>query len=122
MANDDSIRCAVLTAEMRNDRGKFVLDAVDVFIVRPDGRALQATRFTKGWGIAVADDGKIINLMAARRGSKHDRPIPKSFLGRMFAGREWFSWREAEEIMKQFLLTTTYPAGAAWVGNEGASK
>lgn len=120
-ANDDTIRCAILTAEMRNNKGDYAWTAADVLIVRADGRALEATRMPKGWTFAISDDGRIIDRVAARHGSKHDRPVPASYFARMFAGREYFGWQEAEEIMQQFLSSTTDPASVSWVGKEGAS-
>ena len=120
-ANEDTIRCAILTAEMRNDKGGYAQAAAAMLIVRADGRALEATRMRKGWILAISDDGRIINRAAARHGSKYDRPAPTSFFARMLAGREWFGWQEAEEVMKQFLVTTTYPAAVSWVGKEASS-
>lgn len=119
-ASAESIRCAILTAEMRNHKGDFIQDAVDVLVIRADGRALEATRAHKGWTLAISDDGRIISRMAARHGSKYDRPVPTSYLARMFAGREWFGWQEAEEVMKQFLVTTNYPASVSWVGKDAS--
>ncbi|WP_423602374.1 hypothetical protein [Sphingomonas sp. MS122] len=120
-ANDDTIRCAILAGEMRNHKGDYVQAAADVFLFREDGRAFEAVRMDKGWALSISDDGRIISRMAARHGSKYDRPISKSYFARMFAGREYFSWQEAEEIMRQFLSSATHPASVSWVGKEGAS-
>lgn len=120
-ANDDTIRCAILTAEMRNPKGDYAQAGTGVLIVRVDNRTLQALRMRKGWALSISDDGRIISRMAVRHGSKYDRPVSKSYFARMFAGREYFSWQEAEEIMQQFLSSTTYPASVSWVGKAGAS-
>lgn len=120
-ANHDTIRCAILTAEMRDHKGGYAQAVVDVLIIKADSRALQAARLDKGWTLSISDDGSIISRIAARHGSKHDRPVPTSYFGRMFAGREYFSWQEAEEIMQQFLSSKTDPASVSWVGKERAS-
>lgn len=115
-ATSDSIRCAILTAEGRDDKGRYKDDVSDVLVFAKDGRALEAVRWTKGWTISLSYDGKSIDRIAARHGSRHDRPTPASFFGRMFAGKELFSWQETEDIMKQFVTSPGNPASVAWVG------
>ena len=115
-ANDVSIRCAILTAERRDHKGRYSNTANDVIVFAADGRALQAVRWGKGWIITLSHDGKTIHRVAARHGSKHDRPTPTSFFGRVFAGKEMFSWQETEDIMKQFVTSPGDPASVSWVG------
>ena len=115
-ANDISIRCAILTAERRDPKGRYRDLANDVIVYAADGRALQTMRLNKGWAISLSHDGKIIDRVAARHGSKHDRPRPASYLGRIFAGKEMFSWQETENIMKQFVTSPGDPASVSWVG------
>jgi hypothetical protein len=115
-ATDDSIRCAILTAERRNHKGQYWDVVGDVLVVATDGRGLQAVRWAKGWTISLSHDGKIIDKVAARRGSKHDRPVPSFFFARLFAGKELFSWQETEDIMKQFVRSPGDPASVSWVG------
>ena len=115
-ADDVSIRCAILTAERRDHKGRYSNIANDIIVFAADGRALQATRWDKGWMITLSHDGKTIHRVAARHGSKHDRPTPASFFGRVFAGKEMFSWQETEDIMKQFVTLPGDPASVSWVG------
>lgn len=115
-ASDDNIRCAILTAERRDHKGRYREVVGDVLVVAADGRALEATRWAKGWTMSLSHDGKIIDRVAARPGSKYDSPIPSSFLGRLFAGKEFFSWQETENIMKQFVTSPSDPASISWVG------
>lgn len=115
-ASDDSIHCAILTAERRDHKGRYSDVVGDVIVVAADGRALEAMRWAKGWTISLSHDGKIIDKVAARPGSKYDNPIPLSFFGRLFAGKEFFSWQETENIMKQFVSSPSDPASVSWVG------
>jgi hypothetical protein len=117
-ATDDSIRCAILTAERRDHKGRYKDEVGDVLIVAADGRALQATRWARGWMLSLSHDGHKIDRIAARHGSKHDRPVPSSFLGRIIAGKELFSWEETEDIMKQFVTSPSDPATVSWVGEQ----
>jgi hypothetical protein len=117
-ATADCIRCAILTAERRDDKGRYADVACDVVVFAIDGRALEAMRWNDGWSIRLSHDGKIIDRVAARHGSKYDRPAPASFFGRVFAGAELFSWQETEDIMKQFVASPGDPASVSWVGKQ----
>jgi len=115
-ATDDCIRCAILTAERRDNKGRYTDIACDVVVFARDGRALEAMRWNDGWSIRLSHDGKIIDRVAARHGSEHDRPTPASFFARIFAGKELFSWQETEDIMKQFVTSLGDPTSVSWVG------
>jgi hypothetical protein len=115
-ATDDCIRCAILTAERRDHKGRYTDNFSDIVVRAMDGRALEALRWDKGWTIRLSYDGRIIDRIAARHGSKYDRPVPASFFGRRFAGTEKFSWQEIEDIMKQFVTSPGDPASVSWVG------
>jgi hypothetical protein len=115
-ANDDCIRCAILTGERRDSKGRYADSVSSVIVVAMDGRALEAVRWNNGWMITLSHDGRTVHRVAARHGSKHDRPTPASFLGRVFAGKEMFSWQETEDIMKQFVTSPGDPASVSWVG------
>lgn len=114
-ATDDTLRCAMLSAEMRDDKGRFKLLAADILVCAADGRALEAVRTDKGWVIRLSEDGHSISAVAAKHGSRHDHPIPASVFGKMLNGFERFNWQETEDLLKQFLLSPTDPASVAWV-------
>ena len=115
-ATDDCIRCAILTAERRDHKGRYTDNVGEVIVRAADGRALEAVRWDSGWSIRLSRDGKIIDRVAARHGSRYDRPVPASFFGRILAGREKFSWQEIEDIMKQFITSPGDPSSVSWVG------
>jgi len=117
-ATFDAIRAAILTAEMRDRKGRLKDYVAEIFITATDGRVLQAIRWKKGWTLQHSNDGRVIDRIAARHGSKYDRPSAKTFLGRMLAGREFFNWPEIEDVAKQFLSSPGRPASVSWVGKD----